>query len=95
MCRNAKIAAGLVVTKDIPPHAVVAGVPVAIIKSRLSQEIINRLLTLERQWWDWDEKEIKENINIFTIQKSLLICLKVRDLNLKILFCNFSKRMFV
>ncbi len=35
ICRGSIIAAGAVVTKDIPPFSIVAGVPAKIIKSRL------------------------------------------------------------
>ena len=49
------IAANSVVTKDVPPYAIVAGVPAKIISYRFSPEIIEKLLEL--QWWnrslDW------------------------------------------
>ncbi|WP_273276720.1 CatB-related O-acetyltransferase [Maribacter polysiphoniae] len=52
-----------VVTKDVPPYAVVAGVPGKIIKYRFSEEIIDRLL--EIKWWDFDDDEIQKNIDFF------------------------------
>ncbi|MFJ8524754.1 CatB-related O-acetyltransferase [Bacillus cereus] len=73
---GAIIAAGSVVTKDVPPYAVVAGVPATIIKFRLPQEVINKLLTSERQWWEWDKKEIKNNIKYFYHPKEFIdICM--------------------
>jgi GT2 family glycosyltransferase/acetyltransferase-like isoleucine patch superfamily enzyme/2-polyprenyl-3-methyl-5-hydroxy-6-metoxy-1,4-benzoquinol methylase/predicted Zn-dependent protease len=48
---GAVIAARTVVTKDVPPYAIVGGNPFKIISYRFSQEEIAMLL--EMQWWDW------------------------------------------
>lgn len=45
--QGAVIAAGSVVTHDIPPYAVVGGVPAKIIKYRFSKEIIDGLLKVD------------------------------------------------
>ena len=47
---GAIIAFGAIVTHDIPPYAIVGGVPAKIIKYRFSQEIIDELLELK--WWN-------------------------------------------
>ena len=41
------IAAGAVVTKDVPPYAIVAGIPAKVIKYRFDNEIIEKLLKVD------------------------------------------------
>ena len=58
---GAVIGARSVVTKVVPPYAVVAGVPAKVIKYRFEQEKIDLLQQL--QWWDWDIDRIYENLD--------------------------------
>lgn len=53
---GAVVAAGSVVTKDIPPYAVVAGVPARIIKYRFTKEEIDMLL--RSSWWNHSPDEV-------------------------------------
>lgn len=56
---GAVIAANSHVVKDVPPYAIVGGNPAKLIKYRFSDEIIDKLLTI--QWWNWsDEKNRKK-----------------------------------
>lgn len=48
---GAVIAAGAVVTKDVPPYAIVGGVPAKIIRYRFPPDIIERLLG--SRWWEY------------------------------------------
>ena len=47
------VAAGAVVTKDVPPYAIVAGVPARIIKYRFEKDVISELLSL--RLWDLED----------------------------------------
>lgn len=55
---GAVIGANAVVTKDVPPYAIVGGVPAKIIRYRFSPEIIDKLLRLK--WWELPDDKIAE-----------------------------------
>jgi len=59
---GAIVAARSVCTKDVPPYAVVGGVPAKIIKYRYDEETINFLLKLK--WWDKDVNWLRENAEL-------------------------------
>ncbi|MHC6181076.1 CatB-related O-acetyltransferase [Clostridium sp. JNZ X4-2] len=49
-----------VVTNDVPPYAIIGGVPAKIIKKRFSDEVIFKLVKIK--WWDWSYEKIQANI---------------------------------
>lgn len=64
------VAAGAVVTHDVPPYAIVARVPAKIIKYRFNEDIKEKLLN--SKWWDIPYEILKnfdfKNVNKFIEQ---------------------------
>lgn len=61
--KGAVVAAGSVVTKDVPPYAIVGGNPAGIIKYRFEKEVIRTLLPLRLA--DLPDAVIQENMDLF------------------------------
>lgn len=61
---GAIIAACSCVTKDVPPYAIVGGVPAKVIKYRFDEFQISALLRI--QWWNCNVDQIKEMATKFS-----------------------------
>ena len=57
---GAVVAAGSVVTSEVPPYAVVGGNPARVIRQRFPDATIAALLHIA--WWNWDIAKITRNL---------------------------------
>lgn len=68
------IGAGAVVTKDVPPFAIVVGVPGRVLRYRFPPEIVARLLALA--WWDWPHERLGAALQDFRTLDAEAFCEK-------------------
>jgi virginiamycin A acetyltransferase len=57
---GAIVATRAVVTKDVPPYAIVGGNPATVLRYRFDAPTIAGLLAV--RWWDWDVEKITRNV---------------------------------
>ena len=60
---GAVVAAGAVVTKDVPPYTIVAGVAAEALRPRFTPQVAERLLALA--WWDWPHDRLRATLDDF------------------------------
>jgi hypothetical protein len=60
---GAVIAGGAIVTKDVPPYMIVAGIPAVPLRARFAPDIVERLLALA--WWDWPHEQLRQTLGDF------------------------------
>jgi acetyltransferase-like isoleucine patch superfamily enzyme len=64
---GAVVAARSVVTKDVPPFAIVGGNPSKVLKMRFGREIVDELMKI--QWWNWPVEQVAEYADILASNK--------------------------
>lgn len=66
---GAVVGAGAIVTKNVKPYEVVAGIPAVHLKYRFTDKIIENIE--ESQWWEKDDQFYRNNLNLFKCSMSL------------------------
>ena len=74
---GAVVAGGAVVTNDVPPYAIVAGVPAKPIKERFSSDIVEKLVELK--WWDKSDEWITEHKKYFDDPQKLIKAMETEE----------------
>jgi len=71
---GAIVGAGSVVTKDVPPYAIVAGNPAKIIRYRFSDDLI--LALLASKWWEHEIEDLKPYFDIMNKPIDIITAIK-------------------
>ena len=66
VCLVGGIIANAVITKDVPPYTIWAGVPARQINVRFKKDISDRLLKIK--WWDWPKEKLNKAKDLFDME---------------------------
>lgn len=65
---GAVVASGAVVTRDVEPYTIVAGMPAKPMRRRQPPEIAERMMELA--WWDWDHDRLRAALPDFRTMRA-------------------------
>ena len=60
---GAVVAGGAIVTKNVEPYTIVAGIPAVPLRARYTVGIAERMIKLA--WWDWTHEQLRTALNDF------------------------------
>lgn len=60
---GAVVAGGAIVTRDVAPYMIVAGIPAAPLRARFSDALAARMVDLA--WWDWPHAQLRAALDDF------------------------------
>ncbi|MBL4811443.1 MAG: chloramphenicol acetyltransferase [Rhodobacteraceae bacterium] len=62
------VAGGAIVTKDVAPYMIVAGIPAVPLRARYTHDVAARMIDLA--WWDWDHARLRLALDDFRSLKA-------------------------
>lgn len=60
---GAVVASGAIVTRDVAPYSIVAGIPAKPVRARLDPDLAARIEAL--RWWDWSHDALRDALQDF------------------------------
>ncbi len=75
---SAVIAAGAVVTHDVPAYAVVMGAPARVVRFRYDDAVRKRMSSLS--WWDWPRDVLRQHVELFKAPLTDAVIAALEDL---------------
>ncbi len=73
---GAVLAAGSIITKDVPPYAIVAGVPAKVVRFRFDEPTIRRLL--QARWWELDLADLS-GLPFRDVERCVDLVMEIRE----------------
>ena len=74
---GAAVGAGSIVTKDVPPFAIVVGNPARVLRLRFTERVVEELLAIA--WWDWPHERLGVAMGDFRALGAEEFCAKYRE----------------